>query len=242
MIRVQLRPVGQQQNSTIFRPMYATNQIGAVQANAWQAPIGPVGGAFTTLGQTNVPTSQAFTTGGQLQTSGIQGSLAQSYHVPTTQLTSIPLTQATMAYPWQTLQPSIYAQAFNQAMVPGFLPTAQGLAQAGIVQGVSHNIVQPFIDIAETNSEVVLTYDLPFVDQNNLSLSVSHDSVTLQANSGQGVFYRTVSLPTDVFPESCEAILTNDILEIRMPKASQSRRKVNVNQQQIQQTQQTQTV
>lgn len=239
MFRVQLRPVSQQQNSTIYRPMAsAANQITGTQTS-WQT-----GGVQA---QGFIPTNYQQVSNFQVPTN-FTTSLVQSYQVPSTTL-STTLPQTTMVPPWQSYQPVVYAQSFHPMSTgfaqQSFMPTTTGLApmaqtssmiypQQQVVQGISHNIVQPKVDISETNSEVVLSYDLPLVDQNNLNLSVSHDSVTLQANSGQGIFYRTVNLPTDVFPESAEASLTNEILEIRIPKASQSRRKVNINQQDVQ--------
>lgn len=228
MYRVQLIPVSQQQNSTIFRP------------TSTASAISPITGTQTGMYQAQgfIPSFQPVT-GYQVPVSRV-GSFSQSYQIPTTLLTSVPWVQS-FAQSWQGYQPTLY----NQAMYPvatsylqpsaGMVHPGQMMMQTNLVQGITHNIVQPNVDIAETNSEVVLSYDLPLVDQNQLNLSVSHDSVTLQANSGQGIFYRTVSLPTDVFPESAEATLTNEILEIRIPKTSQSRRKVNVNQQDIQQ-------
>lgn len=227
MYRVQLIPVSQQQNSTIFRPTAVTSAISpftGAQAGMYQA-------------QGFIPSFQPMT-GYQVPVSRV-GSFTQSYQIPSTLLTGAPWVQS-FAQSWQGYQPTLYSQAIHPVATSYLQPSTgmipgQMMMQSNLVQGIAHNIVQPNVDIAETNSEVVLSYDLPLVDQNQLNLSVSHDSVTLQANSGQGIFYRTVSLPTDVFPESAEATLTNEILEIRIPKTSQSRRKVNVNQQDIQQ-------
>ncbi len=234
MFRVQLRPVSQQQNSTIFRPVAtAFSPMTGVQS--------------TSLQSQGFASSNQLASSNQIPATSQLSSVAQSFQIPTTTLTSglgtTPWTQTTMVNPWQ--QSNLYTQAYQpisnayqslqtSGIVSPFLQSGQMmLQQPYVVQGISHNIVQPKIDISETNSEIVLSYDLPLVDQNNLNLSVSHDSVTLQANSGQGIFYRTVTLPTDVYPDSAEASLTNEILEIRIPKASQSRRKVNINQQDI---------
>lgn len=235
MIRAQLRPVSLQEKSVILKPTSFTG----VQTGA----------------QTMV-TTQAFQQQYQPATQSYQVPVTQGANISWTQplTTQSALAQQTFGQPsvvqWQTLQPVVYAQAYRpklyqQAFHPAnynqFNQPAMGFSYAGqlgaftsgmnVVHGIAHNILQPNIDISETNSEVVVTYDLPLVDQNNLNISVGHDSVTLQADSQQGVFYRTVTLSTDVSPETCEATLTNDILEIRLPKASQNRRKININQQ-----------
>jgi len=233
MIRAQLRPVSLQEKSIILRPTSFTGVQTGVQGIAAQA-----------IQHQYQPTIQSY-----------QVPVTTSANVAWTQpiATQSALAQQNFGQSsvvqWQTLQPAVYAQAygpmvyqqtFQPVTLGQFTQPAMGVSYAGqvgaissginVVHGIAHNILQPNIDISETNSEVVVTYDLPLVDQNNLNISVGHDSVTLQADSQQGVFYRTVTLPTDVSPETCEAILTNDILEIRLPKISQNRRKININQ------------
>ncbi|MCL6450830.1 MAG: Hsp20/alpha crystallin family protein [Acetobacteraceae bacterium] len=97
-------------------------------------------------------------------------------------------------------------------------------------------IVQPRVDLFETNSDVVVACELPNVNPNDLNLTVTDDSVTISANAfwatgTPSAFYRAVTLPTTVRPEHATAIYTNGVLEVRMPKsdlAGRRRLKVNI--------------
>ncbi len=97
----------------------------------------------------------------------------------------------------------------------------------------SSGMVQPRVDIAETNSDIVVTAELPNINSNDLYLTVTDDSLTLSCNSlaggGQTSIHRTIALPTSVRSERVEASYSNGILEARLPKSdATTRRRVRV--------------
>lgn len=98
-----------------------------------------------------------------------------------------------------------------------------------------HVMVQPSIDISETSSDVVVSAYTPSVDPNNISLSVTDNSVTISAYAWSGnqnlVLNRTVALPTNVRADAINANLQNNgILEIRCPKVEKSTRGTTLSQ------------
>lgn len=92
-------------------------------------------------------------------------------------------------------------------------------------------ITQPTVDISETTSDVCIAAYLPNVVLNDISLSVTDNSVTISAVAWTGnqnvAFNRTIALPTSIRAESVDANLQSGILEIRLPKAEKSVRKRN---------------
>ena len=101
-------------------------------------------------------------------------------------------------------------------------------------------LAQPTVDISETTSDVVVAAYIPNVALNDISLSVTDNSVTISAAAWTGsqnvAFNRTVALPTSIRSESVDASLQSGILEIRLPKAEKAVRKRNtVNQDAISQ-------
>ncbi len=93
---------------------------------------------------------------------------------------------------------------------------------------------QPRVELAETNSDVVITAELPNVDPNNIYLTATDDSISISALSHVGgsssSLHRTVALPTVVRSEHIEANYSNGTLECRIPKSDfVSRRRVKVN-------------
>lgn len=114
-------------------------------------------------------------------------------------------------------------------------PAWAGISPQGISFMPSAGLAQPRVDLYETNSDVVVAAELPNINPNNLSLTVTDDSLTISASTigapGMGAMsiYRTVSLPTTVRAEHCTASYNNGILEVRLPKADLAvRRRIQV--------------
>ena len=107
------------------------------------------------------------------------------------------------------------------------------LASFGGIQS-SVGMVQPRIELAETNTDIVVTAELPNVNLNDLKLTVTDDSLSIAATALVGgvatSLYRTVALPTTIRAEHCDASYSNGILEARLPKSDFStRRRIRVN-------------
>lgn len=93
---------------------------------------------------------------------------------------------------------------------------------------------QPSIDIAETNESVVVTAELPGVSQDDVSITVMNNILTLKGEKKEekeikkenyhriernyGSFQRFVSLPTDVQSDKAKATYKDGILTITIPK------------------------
>ncbi|NRD80935.1 Hsp20 family protein [Bacillus sp. BRMEA1] len=228
-MRVQLQAVSQNQNTVTFRPEMMSAQSnfpqttqalslqqGMVQSNVTNQLMAQANQAILN-GQLN-PTLQQLTYNPTLQQALVPTNaiINSTYPLQPTFGQAIVATHAIS--PTYPLQPIV-----GQAFVP------QQQIMGNLVSTQQSNIIQPSVDLSETSSEVVLACELPNADQRNINISLNDNSVSIQAQSGQGIYHRVVSLPTDIRPELCEATLTNGVLEIKMPKSSQARRKVNVN-------------
>lgn len=94
--------------------------------------------------------------------------------------------------------------------------------------------LEPLTNFIETENEIIITADLPYVNSDNIDLQVSEDTLHLEANLDQGVKYaqwgtlqrniefqkfrKFVKLPPNIDSESIAASFKNGILEIRIPK------------------------
>ncbi|MCL6448335.1 MAG: Hsp20/alpha crystallin family protein [Armatimonadetes bacterium] len=115
---------------------------------------------------------------------------------------------------------------FNPAGAAAWVPAQTIQSSAGMAQ--------MRVDLAETNSDVVVACELPNVSLNDLSLTVTDDSMTISATAWAGnrptSLFRTIALPTSIRSEQVEATYANGILEIRAPKSDvATRRKVKIN-------------
>ncbi|MEW8959185.1 MAG: Hsp20 family protein [Moorella sp. (in: firmicutes)] len=120
-----------------------------------------------------------------------------------------------------------------QPMVSGFPGMMGGLGMSSAI-APSGGMIQPRIELAETNSDVVVTAELPNINPNNLQLTVTDDSLSISALAISGgmttSLHRTVALPCSVRAEHVDATYSNGILEARLPKSDlTARRRVKVN-------------
>lgn len=110
------------------------------------------------------------------------------------------------------------------------------------VRREKETIFHPRIDLYETDNELILKAELPGLKKENIDITVTEDEVHLKGEKKEeletkkenylrremcyGKFERVVSLPTEVDPERVEAEFKDGILEIKMPKKEEAKRKV----------------
>lgn len=144
-----------------------------------------------------------------------------------------------MAHPLSTGFPGLMgginpgSMGIAQPMTTGFPGMMGGLGMSSAI-APSGGMIQPRIELVETNSDVVVTAELPNINPNNLQLTVTDDSLSISALAISGgmttSLHRTVALPCSVRPEHVDATYSNGILEARLPKSDlTARRRVKVN-------------
>ncbi len=100
---------------------------------------------------------------------------------------------------------------------------------------------QPFIDIAETDKEVIATAEMPGLEKEDIKINLTEDRLEISAETKKeeerkekgyvyrerrsGSYYRAIALPSPVDPNNAQASYKNGILEIRMPKTEVKEKK-----------------
>ncbi len=93
---------------------------------------------------------------------------------------------------------------------------------------------EPFIDVIETDKEVIATAEMPGLEKQDIKINVSEDRLEISAETKHeekkeekgyvyrerrsGSYYRAISLPSPVEPDKSKASYKNGVLEIKMPK------------------------
>ena len=99
----------------------------------------------------------------------------------------------------------------------------------------------PAVDVAETENELVLSFDLPGLNEDQISIELEENVLTVTGQRERkheqkdenfyryerrfGTFARSVALPAGVTEEDITANYENGVLEIRVPKPEEQRRK-----------------
>jgi len=105
-------------------------------------------------------------------------------------------------------------------------------------------VYRPSVDILNSPSDVVLVADVPGVDEAHLDVTLDKNVLTVRGRVegpsfegyapvrreyGIGVFERVFTVSEDVNRDAIEATVKDGVLQLKLPKTSQSaRRKINV--------------
>ena len=103
---------------------------------------------------------------------------------------------------------------------------------------------QPFIDVMETEKEVVATAEMPGLKKEDIKINITDDRLEISTESKHqeekqgkeyfykeirsGSYYRSISLPSSVDPNGAKASYNNGILEVKMPKI-EVKKKTSIN-------------
>lgn len=104
--------------------------------------------------------------------------------------------------------------------------------------GRSDGFGWPSVEVAEKNDEVVVTAELPGLDENDIELVVDNGMLTIRGERKTersddergwseryyGRFERSVALPDGADESGCQADFENGVLTVRMPTSEEARR------------------
>ena len=93
---------------------------------------------------------------------------------------------------------------------------------------------QPFIDIVETDKEIIATAEMPGLNKEDIDINLTDDNLEISTNTKHeeekkekdyiyrerrsGSYYRSISLPSTIDVDSAKASYNNGVLEIKMSK------------------------
>jgi HSP20 family protein len=100
----------------------------------------------------------------------------------------------------------------------------------------------PVVDVYEEKGEVVVKAEVPGLSKDDLSVNLSDSVLTIEGSKSReekinekdycrserafGSFSRSVELPAEVKDEQVKATFKNGVLEIRLPKTEESKKRV----------------
>ena len=104
------------------------------------------------------------------------------------------------------------------------------------------SLQMPAVDVYEEKDEVVVKAELPGLSREDLDVTLTESTLTLKGEKkneeeikernfyrserSSGSFVRTIELPSEVKTDQTKASFKNGILEIRLPKTEDAKKKV----------------
>jgi HSP20 family protein len=102
-------------------------------------------------------------------------------------------------------------------------------------------ISTPAVDLYEEKDDIVVKADLPGMEKDNIEVNISDNRLTIKGEKKEeqeikkenyyrsersyGSFVRTLELPTEVQADKVKAAFKNGVLEIRLPKTEEAKKK-----------------
>ena len=106
---------------------------------------------------------------------------------------------------------------------------------------IGMELAAPAVDVYEEKDDIVVKAELPGIEKDHIEVNVSDHLLTIKgekkkeeetrednyyrAERSYGAFLRTVELPKDVQTDKVKAAFKNGILEIRLPKTEEVKKK-----------------
>ncbi|WP_136809090.1 Hsp20/alpha crystallin family protein [Desulfosediminicola flagellatus] len=100
------------------------------------------------------------------------------------------------------------------------------------------NTVSPVVDIFENDEEILLYADMPGVAKENLSINIDNGKLMLSSTRRLGVqgaatweefgdveFHRVFSIPQTIDISKVNAVLSNGVLQLHLPKSEAAKPK-----------------
>jgi len=78
---------------------------------------------------------------------------------------------------------------------------------------------EPYVEVTESEGEVVLAAEFPGVESHELAIKVSPKQVKLEVQQAGTVVYHAMFQTPKVKPEESQITFRNGVLEIRTPRA-----------------------
>lgn len=116
------------------------------------------------------------------------------------------------------------------------MPVNRGLLLPGEIAtpGAIERYRKPFIDLIETDKEVVANAEMPGLEKEDIKINLTEDRLEISTETKHGeekkekgyiykerrseCYYRSVSLPSPIDPDNSRASYNNGVLQITMPK------------------------
>jgi HSP20 family protein len=102
-------------------------------------------------------------------------------------------------------------------------------------------LTAPAVDLYEEKDDIVVKAELPGMEKDNIEVNLADHTLTIKGEKKKaeevkkenyyrserfhGSFLRTLELPKDVHGDKVKASFKNGILEVRLPKTEEAKRK-----------------
>ncbi len=127
-----------------------------------------------------------------------------------------------------------FEEMMNKMLADFWNMPVKGLLLPGDLSREIEEHRKPYIDLIETDKDIVATADMPGVEKGDIKINLTQDRLEISAEKKHeeekrekgyiykerrsGSYYRSVSLSSSIDPDNAKATYNNGVLQITMPK------------------------
>jgi HSP20 family protein len=78
---------------------------------------------------------------------------------------------------------------------------------------------EPLVDVIDEKDTIKVVAELPGVNKPDIQIDSTGNSITINVDTPNRKYHKTIDLPSDVEPETSKAIYNNGVLEVSLRKA-----------------------
>lgn len=88
--------------------------------------------------------------------------------------------------------------------------------------------MEPLVDVIEEEDKIKVIVEMPGVEKDKISLKASEDTLIVRGSDSNRKYYKEITLPTKVKPESAKATYRNGVLEVTLEKAEKAKKGIEI--------------
>lgn len=88
---------------------------------------------------------------------------------------------------------------------------------------------EPLTDVIEGDKEVTVIAELPGIEKKDINLEVAEDSLTIDVDTAERKYHKNLKMPCQVKPDSSKASYKNGVLEVKLKRVEEKKRRGGVN-------------
>lgn len=79
--------------------------------------------------------------------------------------------------------------------------------------------IEPLVDVMDAGDYIRVYAELPGVEKDDIKLNATENTLTISVDTEKRKYYKEISLPAAVKPETAKATYRNGVLEVQVEKA-----------------------
>ena len=84
---------------------------------------------------------------------------------------------------------------------------------------------EPLTDVIESEDEICITIEMPGVEKKDINLDAKNDSLTIDVNTEERKYHKSIPLPNKIDPDTIVATYKNGVLDISIKRKKEKEKK-----------------